>query len=223
MLYFSKKEALQTSSNSSTSERCWPNGSAACCFLAQKREKEMKETSTGCASSLMSFCFFSPAVGNVNGSLAQSEKRHIQCQDWRMSENEMEPMSPYEGFQVEWGEAGPLGQILAGKPRPYVTQHREHSVLLSLRLRWVKLLIMRERNSWFKLCSGIRPTLPWLRTWVLSPARVASLARSSSSSSWRAKTDGEKNKDSVCRDWLYFIFLMSNWLSFPALVVFSVI
>lgn len=33
---------------------------------------------------------------------------------------------------------------------------------------------------------------------------------------------GWENQDSVCRDLFYFIFLISNWLCFPPLVVFSV-
>lgn len=50
----------------------------------------------------------------------------------------------------------------------------------------------------------------------VSPVRVVGLVRS-------LKTDGGGgDQDSVCRDLFNFIFLISNWLCFPALVVFSV-
>lgn len=52
-----------------------------------------------------------------------------QCQDWQISENDMEPMSPNEGFQVEWGEAGPPGQILAATAIRYATSRSQRFAL----------------------------------------------------------------------------------------------
>lgn len=160
---------------------------------------------------LLFFCFFICAPKQKQISLKKSWEHRALNSLWRPRSHDK-------------GKAGPLGQIWADITSGLLINmlHNNKNTVTPL---FVSLSLVSDGWScWVWESRTTAGSSCALASGLLSQDCVRG-CKSSKGGGLGPEPEnrwGGGDQDSVCRDLFYFIFLISNWLCFPALVVFSV-